>query len=83
MTSPTPQTPAEMLAEWQGAAERALEGMLADLRAGKLIDDTLPADMDHLRHLMGRREVIVHEILLRSQRHRGPGTPLYRQLERD
>lgn len=68
-----------MLREWQGATERALEDMLADLRAGgrKLVDDTLVNDMNYLRHLMGRREIIVHEIMLRDSRHRGPGTALY------
>lgn len=81
MTRPTPQTPQELLAEWSGATERALEAMLADLRAGRLIDDTLPNHMNYLRHLMGRREVIVGEILARSSRHRGPGTPLYRETE--
>lgn len=71
-----------MLKEWQGAAERALEDMLADLRAGgrKLVDDTLVNDMNFIRHLMGRREIIVHEILQRDSRHRGPGTALYRDL---
>lgn len=57
--------------------------MIADIRAGRLVDDTLPNDYDYLRTLMGRREVIVNEIMLANSRHRGPGTPLYRDMGGD
>jgi len=69
-----------MLQEWAGTAERALEDMISDLRAGKLYDDTLARDFDFLRHLMGRREIIVNEIARANSRHRGPGTPGYREF---
>lgn len=70
----------QMLHEWAGTLERALETMIADARAGKLVDDTLPRDYDFIRHLMGRRELIVNEIMLAGKRHRGPGTALYREI---
>ena len=54
--------------------------MIADIRAGRLVDDTLARHYDYLRHLMGRREVIVNEIRLENSRHRGPGTPYYHDL---
>lgn len=69
-----------MLAQWAVTLERGLEAMIADARAGRLVDDTLVQDFNYLRHLMGRREVIVGEILQANARHRGPGTPLYHDL---
>ena len=78
--SPERETWASMLQQWGGTAERALEAMIADIRAGKLYDDTLAQDFDFLRHLMGRREIIVNEIAKANSRHRGPGTPGYREL---
>lgn len=69
-----------MLERWAVTALGALEQMSADIRARRLVDDTLERDMDWLRHLMGRREIIVNEILLRNGPHRGPGTPLYREI---
>lgn len=56
---------------------------MADIRAGKLVDDTLPNDFNYLRHLMGRRELIVNEINRFTARHRGPGTPLYKRIGGD
>ena len=70
----------QMLTEWAGTLERALNDMIADIRANKLIDDTLERDYDYIRHLMGRREIIVNEIMLANSRHRGPGRPLYCEL---
>lgn len=70
----------EMLRAWGDTCERALEAMIRDIRAGRLVDDTLARDYDFLRHLMGRREVIVNEIMLADSRHRGPGTARYREL---
>lgn len=70
----------QMLTEWAGTLERALNDMIADIRANKLIDGTLERDYDYIRHLMGRREIIVNEIMLANSRHRGPGRPLYREL---
>lgn len=55
--------------------------MIADIRAGKLVDDTLVSDYEYLRHLMGRREIIVNEIMLAGSRHRGPGMPGYHDLD--
>lgn len=71
-----------MLAQWAVTLERGLETMIADARAGKLLDDTLEQDFSYIRHLMGRREIIVHEIMQANSnsRHRGPGTPLYHDL---
>lgn len=69
-----------MLRQWGDTCARALEEMIADIRAGKLVDDTLPNDYAYLRTLMGRRAVIVGEILLANSRHRGPGTPHYKEL---
>ena len=57
--------------------------MIADIRAGRLLDDTLVADYNYLRTLMGRREVIVNEIMKYNSRHRGPGTPGYHELGGD
>lgn len=54
--------------------------MIRDVRAGKLMDDTLPNHYAFIRGLMGRREVIVNEILKQNGTHRGPGTPLYREM---
>ena len=56
--------------------------MIADIRVGRLLDDTLVADYNYLRTLMGRREVIVNEIMKLGSRHRGPGTPGYIELDR-
>ena len=70
----------QMLTEWAGTLERALNDMIADIRANKLIDGTLERDYDYIRHLMGRREIIVNEIMLANSRHRGPGTALYKEL---
>lgn len=69
-----------MLREWAATMGRALRDMAADVEAGRLVDDTLPRDMDFLRHLMGRREIIVGELLALQGRHRGPGTALHREL---
>lgn len=77
---PERETWASMLQDWAGTAERALEDMISDIRAGKLYDDTLARDFDFLRHLMGRREIIVNEIARANSRHRGPGTPGYREF---
>ena len=60
--------------------ERALCEMIEDIHKRSLVDDTLPRDYDNIRHLMGRREIIVNEIMLANGAHRGPGTPLYRDL---
>lgn len=54
--------------------------MIADIRAGKLVDDTMERHYNYLRHLMGRRAVIVGEIRQANSRHRGPGTPGYHDL---
>lgn len=78
--SPEIQSQESMLREWGGTAERALEQMIDDIRAGKLYDDTLVQDFDFLRHLMGRREVIIEAMRAHMSRHRGPGTPGYREL---
>ena len=69
-----------MLRQWGATCARACEAMIADIRAGRLVDDTLVADYDYLRRLMGRREIIVNEIMKAGSRHRGPGTPLYVDL---
>lgn len=76
----TVQSYMDMLRELGGTLERGLEAMIADIRAGRLVDDTLPNDWDYIRHLMGRREVIVNEILRLNGPHRGPGTPLYTEI---
>lgn len=68
-----------MLSEWGGTLEKALEAMIADIRDGRLVDDTLPRDYEFIRHLMGRREIIVNQIMLANGSHRGPGTPMYRE----
>ena len=74
------QTHTDMLHEWGGTCERALEAMIAHIREGLLVDDTLANDFNYLRHLMGRREVIVNEIVMRQGGHRGPGMPFYQAL---
>ena len=68
-----------MLDEWGGTLKRALEAMIADIDAGRLADGTLPRDYEFIRCLMGRRELIVNEIMRANGGHRGPGTPLYRE----
>ena len=57
--------------------------MISDIRAERMLDDTLEKDYEYLRHLMGRREIIVNEIMKANSRHRGPGTPGYRDLGGD
>lgn len=74
------QTHTDMLHEWGGTCERALEAMIAHIREGLLVDDTLANDFNYLRHLMGRREVIVNEIVMRQGGHRGPGMPFYTEI---
>lgn len=69
----------DMLRQWGSTLERACESIIADIHAGKLLDDTMEKHYDYLRHLMGRREIIVNEIMKYS-RHRGPGTPGYIDL---
>ena len=69
-----------MLRQWGSTLERACESIIADVHAGKLLDDTMERHFDYLRHLMGRREIIVNEIMKLSSRHRGPGTPGYIDL---
>ena len=69
-----------MLQQWGDTLERALEAMIGDIKAGRLMDDTLPNDWEYIRHLMGRREVIVNEIDRHVGSHRGPGTPRYTQI---
>lgn len=54
--------------------------MIADIRAGRLVDDTMERHFEYLRHLKGRREIIVNEIQKANSRHRGPGTPGYHEL---
>jgi hypothetical protein len=56
--------------------------MIADIRAGKLWDDTMAGHFEYLRHLKGRWECIVGEIRKENSRHRGPGTPGYVDLDR-
>ncbi len=73
----------DMLRQWGDTCARACEAMIADIRAGRLLDDTLVADYNYLRTLMGRREVIVNEIMKLGSRHRGPGTPGYHELGGD
>ena len=80
MKQPPRQDHMSMLLEWRDTTIGMLEGMIADLKAERLVDDTLSRDFDQLRHLMGRREILVNEILLRGSRHRGPGMPLYREM---
>lgn len=70
----------DMLRQWGDTCARACEAMIADIRAGRLLDDTLPNDYAYMRTLMGRREVIVNEII-KYDRHRGPGTPGHIDLE--
>ena len=55
--------------------------MIADIDAGRLVDDTLDKDYGYIRHLMGRREVIVGNILRMNGSFRGPGTALYTDLD--
>lgn len=68
-----------MLSEWARTARGALEDMIADIDAGRLMDDTLPRDMEYLRRLMNRRETLVYEINRRTGAKRGPGTPGWRE----
>ena len=68
-----------MLRQWGSTLERACEAIIADVHAGKLLDDTMERHFDYIRHLMGRREIIVNEIM-KYNRHKGPGTPGYRDL---
>lgn len=68
-----------MLRQWGSTLERACESIIADVHAGKLLDDTMERHFDYIRHLMGRREIIVNEIMKYS-RHKGPGTPGYIDL---
>ena len=56
--------------------------MIADIHAGKLLDGTLENDFAFLRTQMGRREIIVNEIM-KYDRHKGPGTPGYHDLGGD
>lgn len=63
-----------MLRAWAATARGALEDMIADIDAGRLMDDTLPRDMEFLRRLMNRRETLVYEINRHNGAHRGPGT---------
>jgi len=70
----------DMLRQWGSTLERACESIIADIHAEKLLDDTMEKHYDYLRHLMGRREIIVNEIM-KYDRHKGPGTPGYRDLD--
>lgn len=69
----------DMLRQWGSTLERACEDIIADVHAGKLLDDTMERHYAYLRHLMGRREIIVNEIM-KYDRHKGPGTPGYHEL---
>ena len=69
----------DMLRQWGSTLERACESIIADIHAGKLLDSTMEKHYDYLRHLMGRREIIVNEIM-KYDRHKGPGTPWYHDL---
>ena len=51
-----------MLDQWAVTLERGLETMIADARAGRLVDDTLVQDYNYIRHLMGRRDVLRWEL---------------------
>jgi len=70
------------LRQWGVTCERACEAMIADIRAGKLWDDTMAGHFEYLRHLKGRWECIVGEIRKENSRHRGPGMPGYVDLDR-
>ena len=75
------QTSMDALLEWRDTALRFLDEMRADLmKDARLLDDTLPRDCDQLRHLMGRRELIVNRIRLETSRARGPGTPGWKEM---
>lgn len=78
--SPAVMSQASMLREWGDTAVSALESMIADIQAGKLYDDTLARDFDFLRHLMGRREILIEAMRAHTSRHRGPEMPGYREL---
>ncbi len=54
--------------------------MINDIKNGRLLDDTLVKDFDHLRHLMDRRDELARQIRLHTGPHRGPGTPGYREI---
>lgn len=71
----------DMLRQWGNTLERACEDIVADIHAGKLLDETMDRHFEYLRHLMGRRAIIVNEIM-KCDRHRGPGTPGYVDLDR-
>ena len=70
--------PEEMLDNWGIAMIRVLEEMIADIREGKTLDDTMDRHMGIIRHMMGRRSILAGRILQQTGPHRGPGTALYR-----
>lgn len=86
MTQTTQERPATLatyqaeMARWAVTCTRTLEYMINDIRDGKLIDDTLVKDFDHIRHLMDRRDELARQIRLHTGPHRGPETVGHREI---
>ena len=53
----------------------AIEEMAGHILAGRLVEGVIEQDFDFLRHLMGRRALIVTELHRQRGSLRGPGTP--------
>ena len=71
----------ELLEEWRQSVARLLDDFREDLDDdAHLLDDRLTVDFNRLRHMMGRRDVIVNEIMRANGPHRGPGTPGYPKI---
>lgn len=77
-TTPLIEAARQELRVWAGAMENALTDMLADVRAGKIEDDTLQRDIGFLYHIIQRQPALLQRLREAQGPHRGPGTPGYR-----
>lgn len=81
MTTPDVENARDELRTWSRAVESALVDMLADVRAGKIEDDTLQNDMRFLYHILQRQPALLTRLMEARGPHRGPGLPGYQTTE--
>lgn len=60
-----PQSHMDMLSELGSTLVGALEMMIADVRAGRMLRDALDRDLNYIQRLNGRRAVIANEVVKR------------------
>ena len=80
-TTPLIEDARQELRTWSRAVESALVDMLADVRAGKIEDDTLQNDMRFLYHILQRQPALLTRLMEAQGPHRGPGLPGYQTTE--